>query len=220
MIIHLQALLGNKWAAIASYLPQRTDNDIKNYWNTHLKKKIKKFQSAVEPLVVSPDSTTCHQFVSKTYDASNLKLNQTSSTYASSTENISRLLQGWMRSSPKSRNPITSTNTSDNGSAALKKAAQNDSDMETPFQCYRPKTEQEGDNFFPHEEFESILSFENLSGGVAWEKSSYDNNEADEKKQKSENEPPQLSFIEKWLLDETAAGQVEEMMQQLSPILS
>lgn len=42
MIIHLQALLGNRWAAIASYLPQRTDNDIKNYWNTHLKKKLNK----------------------------------------------------------------------------------------------------------------------------------------------------------------------------------
>ncbi|KAJ9568096.1 hypothetical protein OSB04_004062 [Centaurea solstitialis] len=44
MIIHLQALLGNRWAAIASYLPQRTDNDIKNYWNTHLKKKLSKIQ--------------------------------------------------------------------------------------------------------------------------------------------------------------------------------
>ncbi|CAN0857719.1 Transcription factor MYB30 [Linum grandiflorum] len=40
MIIHLQALLGNRWAAIASYLPERTDNDIKNYWNTHLRKKL------------------------------------------------------------------------------------------------------------------------------------------------------------------------------------
>ncbi|KAJ3675271.1 hypothetical protein LUZ60_004313 [Juncus effusus] len=40
MIIHLQALLGNRWAAIASYLPDRTDNDIKNYWNTRLKKKV------------------------------------------------------------------------------------------------------------------------------------------------------------------------------------
>lgn len=46
MIIHLQALLGNRWAAIASYLPQRTDNDIKNYWNTHLKKKLRKMQSS------------------------------------------------------------------------------------------------------------------------------------------------------------------------------
>ncbi|KAF3322955.1 myb-related protein 306-like protein [Carex littledalei] len=42
LIIHLQALLGNRWAAIASYLPERTDNDIKNYWNTHLKKKLRK----------------------------------------------------------------------------------------------------------------------------------------------------------------------------------
>ncbi|KAK3041144.1 hypothetical protein RJ639_027596 [Escallonia herrerae] len=29
-----------RWAAIASYLPQRTDNNIKSYWNTYLKKKL------------------------------------------------------------------------------------------------------------------------------------------------------------------------------------
>ncbi|KAL8130317.1 hypothetical protein V2J09_019472 [Rumex salicifolius] len=48
MIIHLQALLGNRWAAIATYLPQRTDNDIKNYWNTHLKKKVRNDDVVVE----------------------------------------------------------------------------------------------------------------------------------------------------------------------------
>ncbi|KAL5544514.1 hypothetical protein UlMin_008298, partial [Ulmus minor] len=28
------------WSAIAAHLPRRTDNEIKNYWNTHLKKRL------------------------------------------------------------------------------------------------------------------------------------------------------------------------------------
>ncbi|GFP84794.1 myb-related protein myb4 [Phtheirospermum japonicum] len=39
-IIRLQCTLGNKWSAIASHLPGRTDNDIKNLWNTHLRKRL------------------------------------------------------------------------------------------------------------------------------------------------------------------------------------
>ncbi|XP_072994703.1 transcription factor MYB53-like [Typha latifolia] len=40
LIIHLHSALGNKWSSIATRLPGRTDNEIKNYWNTHLRKKL------------------------------------------------------------------------------------------------------------------------------------------------------------------------------------
>ncbi|KAH0463534.1 hypothetical protein IEQ34_008116 [Dendrobium chrysotoxum] len=39
-ICTLFASIGSRWSIIASQLPGRTDNDIKNYWNTKLKKKL------------------------------------------------------------------------------------------------------------------------------------------------------------------------------------
>ncbi|KAG0490219.1 hypothetical protein HPP92_007082, partial [Vanilla planifolia] len=38
-IIQLHRMLGNQWAKIASFLPGRTDNEIKNIWNTYLRKR-------------------------------------------------------------------------------------------------------------------------------------------------------------------------------------
>ncbi|KAF2317435.1 hypothetical protein GH714_022260 [Hevea brasiliensis] len=40
LIIKFHSLLGNKWSLIAGRLPGRTDNEIKNYWNTHIKRKL------------------------------------------------------------------------------------------------------------------------------------------------------------------------------------
>ncbi|KAK3139447.1 hypothetical protein QOZ80_5AG0383440 [Eleusine coracana subsp. coracana] len=40
VIIKLHQILGNKWSLIAARLPGRTDNEIKNYWNTHIKRKL------------------------------------------------------------------------------------------------------------------------------------------------------------------------------------
>uniref|UniRef100_A0A7N0TUL9 Uncharacterized protein n=1 Tax=Kalanchoe fedtschenkoi TaxID=63787 RepID=A0A7N0TUL9_KALFE len=39
-IINSHELLGNRWSAIAAKLPGRTDNEIKNVWHTHLKKRL------------------------------------------------------------------------------------------------------------------------------------------------------------------------------------
>ncbi|KAK6157954.1 hypothetical protein DH2020_005268 [Rehmannia glutinosa] len=41
LILRLHRLLGNRWSLIAGRLPGRTDNEIKNYWNAHLRKKAK-----------------------------------------------------------------------------------------------------------------------------------------------------------------------------------
>ncbi|KAF8048462.1 hypothetical protein N665_2505s0002 [Sinapis alba] len=51
-IIRLHALLGNKWSKIASHLPGRTDNEIKNYWNTHMRKKM--LQMGIDPTTHAP----------------------------------------------------------------------------------------------------------------------------------------------------------------------
>ncbi|KAL5972961.1 hypothetical protein ACLOJK_039768 [Asimina triloba] len=47
-IIRLHALLGNRWSMIAAKLPGRTDNEIKNVWNTQLKYRIKQSSTTQE----------------------------------------------------------------------------------------------------------------------------------------------------------------------------
>nr|QIG55691.1 MYB transcription factor [Paeonia suffruticosa] len=44
LIIKLHKLLGNRWSLIAGRLPGRTDNEIKNFWNTNIGKKRKTHQ--------------------------------------------------------------------------------------------------------------------------------------------------------------------------------
>ncbi|KAL6654514.1 hypothetical protein ACP70R_007979 [Stipagrostis hirtigluma subsp. patula] len=49
LIIELHARWGNRWSRIARRLPGRTDNEIKNYWRTHMRKKAQERKMSVSP---------------------------------------------------------------------------------------------------------------------------------------------------------------------------
>ncbi|KAI5559393.1 hypothetical protein BDE02_17G106900 [Populus trichocarpa] len=57
LIIRLHKLLGNRWSLIAGRLPGRTANDVKNYWNTNLRKKVvsstREAQTEPEPKAIT-----------------------------------------------------------------------------------------------------------------------------------------------------------------------
>ncbi|KAG5223476.1 transcription repressor MYB [Salix suchowensis] len=52
LILRLHRLLGNRWSLIAGRIPGRTDNEIKNYWNTHLSKKL--IRQGIDPRTHKP----------------------------------------------------------------------------------------------------------------------------------------------------------------------
>ncbi|KAF7805402.1 transcription factor MYB46 [Senna tora] len=57
LIIHFHSLLGNRWSQIAARLPGRTDNEIKNFWNSTIKKRLKNMSSTTTSSQNASDSS-------------------------------------------------------------------------------------------------------------------------------------------------------------------
>ncbi|XP_027346640.1 transcription factor MYB48-like [Abrus precatorius] len=62
LVMELHSKWGNRWSRIARKLPGRTDNEIKNFWRTHLRKK--KAQEKKRGETASPASSSCQSLLS------------------------------------------------------------------------------------------------------------------------------------------------------------
>ncbi|KAL4031842.1 hypothetical protein IC575_010134 [Cucumis melo] len=101
IICNLYTTIGSRWSVIAAQLPGRTDNDIKNYWNTKLKKKLTSLHGMV-PQFIQPSSTNSSSSSSSP------------SSYSNNGPLISTLLEPISFSSNLLLNPTTTTTTNNN----------------------------------------------------------------------------------------------------------
>lgn len=82
LILELHSQWGNRWSKIARKLPGRTDNEIKNYWRTHMRKKAqekkKRDMSPSSPL--SNCTSLCSSSSSLNNETSDYNVNTDQST--------------------------------------------------------------------------------------------------------------------------------------------
>ncbi|XP_021772542.1 transcription factor MYB61-like [Chenopodium quinoa] len=90
LIVELHAVLGNKWSQIAAQLPGRTDNEIKNLWNSCLKKKLR--QRGIDPNTHKPLSEVeIEEEKAKSSNSNNSSSNNNSNSNSSNNRKTDRL---------------------------------------------------------------------------------------------------------------------------------
>ncbi|KAG7538777.1 SANT/Myb domain [Arabidopsis suecica] len=90
IIIMLHASRGNKWSVIARHLPRRTDNEIKNYWNTHLKKRL--IEQGLDPVTHKPLASSSNPTVDENLNSLNDSSSDKQNSRSSSMPTLSRPL--------------------------------------------------------------------------------------------------------------------------------
>ncbi|KAG7535064.1 Myb domain [Arabidopsis thaliana x Arabidopsis arenosa] len=86
----LHASRGNKWSVIARHLPRRTDNEIKNYWNTHLKKRL--IEQGLDPVTHKPLASSSNPTVDENLNSLNDSSSDKQNSRSSSMPTLSRPL--------------------------------------------------------------------------------------------------------------------------------
>lgn len=95
LVLDLHAKWGNRWSRIARKLPGRTDNEIKNYWRTHMRKKAQEEKNNGSAAFVTPSSPSFSSTTVTTTTTSNNNEEQEQSSEIGPNENEEAMEDGY-----------------------------------------------------------------------------------------------------------------------------
>ncbi|KAH9619089.1 hypothetical protein KSS87_010722 [Heliosperma pusillum] len=129
LIVELHAVLGNKWSQIAAQLPGRTDNEIKNLWNSCLKKKLR--QRGIDPSTHKPLSEVDNEEEKPKSSNSNNNNNNNNTATAAKKPATTSAANKAIGEPKSSMIPSTSFVVNNNNSTSFTLASQNQASIST-----------------------------------------------------------------------------------------
>ncbi|CAL8161057.1 unnamed protein product [Prunus armeniaca] len=100
LVLELHSKWGNRWSRIARKLPGRTDNEIKNYWRTHMRKKAQEKKRAASPSSSSSNCSSSSNITSTDggasfYDTGGLEIKASSGAKKTEVNSIEPVYNGY-----------------------------------------------------------------------------------------------------------------------------